>query len=66
MQWSWKVWHQQLNPAGDTAPVESENVSYHFVCLSAVNGHVVEFDGARKNAPYSHGTIYSSALLCPT
>ena len=49
--------HNDMVLQGDTAPIESDNVVHHYVCLTEIDGNVVEFDGSRKDAPYNHGSI---------
>ena len=43
--------HNKLVTQGQSSVVESEKVSHHFVCLTAVEGHLVELDGAYNAGP---------------
>ena len=43
--------HNQLVTQGQSGVVESEKVSHHFLSLTAVDGHLVELDGAYNSGP---------------
>merc|ERR1712154_699756 len=43
--------HNSLVTQGQSGVVESEKVSHHFVSLTAVEGHLVELDGAYNAGP---------------
>merc|ERR1719282_419509 len=53
--------HNQLASEGQTK-VEEGKVGSHFVCFTAVNGHLFELDGT-KSGPVDHGEIKGSDLL---
>jgi len=43
--------HNMLVGEGQSNTVESEKVCHHFVCLTGVDGHLVELDGAYNSGP---------------
>ena len=43
--------HNALVTMGQSNVVESEKVSHHFVCITSVDGHLVELDGAYNSGP---------------
>ena len=43
--------HNKLVVEGQSGVVESGKVSHHFVCLTGVEGHLVELDGAYNSGP---------------
>ena len=43
--------HNKLVTEGQSNVVESEKVCHHFVCITSVNGHLVELDGAYNSGP---------------
>ena len=43
--------HNKLVVEGQSGVVEAGKVSHHFVCLTGVEGHLVELDGAYNSGP---------------
>ena len=43
--------HNKLVSQGQSSVLESDKVAHHFVCLTAVEGHLVELDGAYNSGP---------------
>lgn len=43
--------HNKLVVEGQSGVVEAGKVSHHFVCVTAVEGHLVELDGAYNSGP---------------
>jgi len=43
--------HNKLVGEGQSHMVQSEKVCHHFVCLTSVEGHLVELDGAYNSGP---------------
>jgi len=43
--------HNMLVGEGQSDMVQSEKVCHHFVCLTAVEGHLIELDGAYNSGP---------------
>jgi ubiquitin carboxyl-terminal hydrolase L3 len=55
--------HQELALEGQTAaPDADENVNYHYVALTNVDGTLFELDG-RKNFPVPHGDTSDQCFL---
>ena len=49
--------HNKLVTEGQSGVVEAGKVSHHFVCLTAVEGHLVELDGAYNSGPNIIGKL---------
>jgi len=43
--------HNSLVEEGQSRVLSSDNVCHHFVCVTAVEGHMVELDGAYNSGP---------------
>eukprot|EP00743_Colponemidia_sp_Colp-15_P002546 GILK01002760.1.p1 GENE.GILK01002760.1~~GILK01002760.1.p1 ORF type:complete len:238 (+),score=27.44 GILK01002760.1:39-716(+) len=57
--------HSSYAQEGQTATVADNEVEYHFVCFTNLNGTLTEWDGL-KRAPVSHGSTTPETLLVDT
>jgi len=55
--------HNGLVAQGQGAQVASDEVRHHFVCLTGVEGHLVELDGAYNSGPLVVGALGEQGLL---
>lgn len=57
--------HSAVAGQGDTAaPDATDSIDFHYVCLTAKNGELVELDGRRKG-PVFRGKLDGEDVLCP-
>jgi len=55
--------HNGLVAEGQSHQVEGDKVRHHFVCLTAVDGHLVELDGAYNSGPLVVKSLGDEMLL---
>jgi ubiquitin carboxyl-terminal hydrolase L3 len=55
--------HNSLVAEGQSRQVAQDKVEHHFVCLTSVEGHLVELDGAYNSAPLVVGPLGEAGLL---